>query len=271
MGPSEMNTATEKACKKMTTEVSELDVALAPCPDGTGVFRATRSVWLGDTDDQGRLRLDAVARYLMELAYEHLETVEDGHLHRAWVVKRTVIDMHRPIRFGERIRLRRWPSATSNRWCSMRVDIDSDSGGLISTDTFVINVDPMDGRPTRMTDRFLAPMLSMTTEHRLRWRPALRERAALDSPPTPFPLRFADLDLNRHVNYAIHWQAVEEALAQRPEVHDQPYRAIVEHVGPILAGDHVTMRRESTDTGLFLQLEVDGAAKTLASVHRLTD
>ncbi|GGK62311.1 hypothetical protein [Nocardia camponoti] len=64
-------------------------------------------------------------------------------------------------------------------------------------------------------------------------------------------------------------EAVEEALARRPEVRDQPYRAIVEHVGPILAGDTVTMRQESSDSGLFLQLDVAGAARTLASVARM--
>jgi len=43
---------------------------------------------------------------------------------RWWIVRRTMIDLVRPIEFQDMMRLRRWCSGTSNRWCEMRVRID---------------------------------------------------------------------------------------------------------------------------------------------------
>jgi acyl-ACP thioesterase len=38
------------------------------------------------------------------------------------------------------LRLRRWCSATSTRWCETRVRIDGRKGGLIESEAFWINI-----------------------------------------------------------------------------------------------------------------------------------
>ncbi|NQE87428.1 acyl-[acyl-carrier-protein] thioesterase [Nocardia terpenica] len=247
--------------------LADIAFPLSPCPDESLAFHEHWPVRLGDTDGDQRLRLDAVARYLQDIGYDHLTVVEEGDLHPGWIVRRTVIDVLRPIEFGDRVHLRRWPSALSNRWCNMRIQVRSENGGLIETEMFLIHVDIDAGRPARMSDRFMAPMLAATTEHRLRWRPALHEHPGADGELWPFPLRVTDIDHYGHVNNAVHWEAVEEALARFPEAQRLPHRVIVEHVGPVMAGDNVLIRAWRDDPILHVQLEIDGSARTLARIE----
>jgi acyl-ACP thioesterase len=224
---------------------------------------------LGDTDGRQRLRLDAVARYLQDIGYDHLTVVEEGDLHPGWIVRRTVIDVLSPIEFGEQVHLRRWPSALSNRWCNMRIQVRTDNGGRIETEMFLIHVDIEAGRPARMTERFMAPMLAATTEHRLRWRAALRESPDAAGERWPFPLRVTDIDRYGHVNNAVHWAAVEEALGRFPDAGEAPYRVILEHAGPVMGGDDVSIHAWRDQLALHVQLEVDGSARTLARIEAL--
>ncbi|MGW5316918.1 acyl-[acyl-carrier-protein] thioesterase [Nocardia thailandica] len=252
----------------MTDEV--LPDPLPPCPDLDCAFAVSWPVRLGDTDAEDRLRLDAAARYLQDIGFEHLGAVEDGDTHQGWIVRRTVIDVYEPLTFGDRAHLRRWPAALSNRWCDMRIRVTGERGGRLEAQAFLIHVDPVAGRPARMSDRFMAPMLAATTEHRLRWKAALTPLTTLDAELTAFPLRVSDVDRLGHVNNAVYWIAVEEALAAHPEWHATPYRAVVEHVGPVMAADKVTVRTVVGERSLRLQLEVDGEPRALAEVRPLS-
>ena len=250
--------------------LADIESPLPPCPDESRAFHEQWPVRLGDTDGVEQLRLDAVARYLQDIGYDHLTVVDEGDLHPGWIVRRTVIDVLSPIEFGDQVHLRRWPAALSNRWCNMRIQIRSEQGGLIETEMFLIHVDIATGSPARMSDRFMAPMLAATTEHRLRWRAALREHTDIDAERWPFPLRVTDIDRYGHVNNAVHWEAVQEALARFPGAQSMPYRVILEHAGPVLAGDDVSLRAWHVDAALHVQLEVDGSARTLARIEPLT-
>ncbi|MFF3568942.1 acyl-[acyl-carrier-protein] thioesterase [Nocardia jiangxiensis] len=244
---------------------TEIAFPLPPCADESRAFHTEWPVRLGDTDGEARLRLDAVARYLQDVGYDHLQAVDEGNLHQGWIVRRTVIDMLAPIGFGDRVYLRRWPSALSNRWCNMRIQVRSQNGGLIEAEMFLIHVDLEGGRPARMSDRFMAPMLAATTEHRLRWRAALTERTGGDGQRWQFPLRVTDVDRYGHVNNAVHWEAIEEALARFPRT--SPFRVVLEHAGPVMADDDVLIRTWQGNGALHVQLEVDGSARTLARIE----
>ncbi|MFC4373113.1 acyl-[acyl-carrier-protein] thioesterase [Nocardia halotolerans] len=240
---------------------------LPTCPDIEQAFARSWPVRLGDTDDQDRLRLDAVARYLQDIGFDHLDAVEDGDLHQVWIVRRTVIDVYEPIMFGDRVQLRRWADALSNRWCDMRIQLTGERGGHIEASAFLIHIDPVAGRPARMSDAFMAPMLASTTEHRLRWKAALTELDTTEVETVPFPLRVTDVDRLGHVNNAVYWEAVEESLAAHPGSRALPYRAIVEHVGPVMMGDKVVLRTSAQAGGLRLQMDVDGSARALAAIE----
>ncbi|WP_067845091.1 acyl-[acyl-carrier-protein] thioesterase [Nocardia lijiangensis] len=236
-------------------------------------FRTGWPVRLADTDREQRLRLDAVARYLQDIGFEHLDAVEDGDAHRGWVVRRTVIDVLEPVRWGERVTLQRWCSALSNRWCNMRVQIFGSAGGRIETEAFLIHFGIDSGVPTRMSDRFMAPMLASTTEHRLRWKAALTDpapdAAAADVEVLPFPLRVADIDVLDHVNNAVYLGALEELLAGHSDLIATPYRVIIEYAKPLESRDEVRVIGRRVDHTLDAWLAVGDEVRAVARVTPL--
>ncbi|MET8874904.1 acyl-ACP thioesterase domain-containing protein [Nocardia sp. NPDC004604] len=243
--------------------------SVLPERPGTGTpFETGWPVRLADTDRDQRLRLDAIARYLQDIGFEHLGAVEDGDSHRGWVVRRTVIDVLEPVEFGEHVTLRRWCSALSNRWCNMRVQICGSKGGLVETEGFLIHFGTESGVPARMSDRFMAPMLAGTTEHRLRWKAALT-----DSLPTgpgtqelPFPLRIADIDWFDHVNNAVYLSALEEMLAAHTDLKSGPHRTVVEYTKPLQAGEQVRVIGRRDDTALDVWFAVGDESRAAARV-----
>ncbi|MEU7632807.1 acyl-ACP thioesterase domain-containing protein [Nocardia sp. NPDC049220] len=233
-------------------------------------FETGWPVRLADTDGDQRLRLDSVARYLQDIGFEHLEVVEGGDTHRAWVVRRTVIDVLEPIAFGERVDLRRWCSGLSTRWCNMRVQVRGSQGGLVETEGFLIHFGAESGVPARMSDRFMAPLQAGTTEHRLRWKAALTDPLpAADQPGVltrPFPLRATDIDMFDHVNNAVYLSAVEEILADHADLKSGPHRAVIEYLKPVRSGDDLRLIGRRTGSVLDLWFAVGEEARAVARV-----
>jgi acyl-ACP thioesterase len=245
------------------------DVLPEPPTEGTP-FETGWPVHVADTAPDQRLRLDAVARYLQDIGFEHLDAVEDGGAHLGWVVRRTVIDVLKPIEIGERVTLRRWCSALSNRWCNMRVQVCGSRGGLIETEAFLIHFGTESGVPARMSDRFMAPMLAITTEHRLRWKAALIDPMPpadeLGVQSRPFPLRVTDIDLLEHVNNAVYLSAVEEVLAGHAELKSGSHRTVIEYTKPVRSGDDLWLVARRSGLYLDLWFAVGAQARAVARV-----
>lgn len=233
-------------------------------------FQTGWPVRYGDTDRDQRVRLDAVARYLQDIGFEHLDAVEDGDTHRGWVVRRTVIDVLKPLHFGEQVTLRRWCSALSNRWCNMRVQISGSNGGLVETEGFLIHFGTESGVPARMSDRFMAPMLASTTEHRLRWKAALTDPMPAAGEPgvseLAFPLRVADIDLLDHVNNAVYLSAIEELLAGHPDLIAGAHRVVVEYAKPLQPGENVRLLGRRTGSALDVWIVVEGEPRAVSRI-----
>jgi len=231
-------------------------------------FETGWPVRLADTNRDRRLRLDAIARYLQDIGFEHLDAVEDGDAHRGWVVRRTVIDVLKPIEFGEHVTLRRWCSALSNRWCNMRVQVCGSKGGLVETEGFLIHFGTESGVPARMSDRFMAPMLASTTEHRLRWKAALTDPLPIGPSvqELPFHLRVTDIDWLDHVNNAVYLSALEEILAAHTDLMSGPHRAVIEYTKPLQAGEPVRIVARRDGSALDVWFAVDDESRAAARV-----
>lgn len=254
-----------------------LDQPLAPLPRESVGFAAAWPIRAGDVDPYRRLRFDAVARYLQDIAWEELH---NSFLHRtdpSWIVRRTVIDVVRPIFWPDRVELRRWCSALSTRWTNMRVRVTSENGGLIETAGFWININESTNMPTRISDEGLAHFARTTSEHRLRWRPWLTDITPPDSDTDlPFPLRATDIDQYNHVNNAAYWHAVEQYLVDYPKLVAEPHRAVVEFIAPVLARQHISVRsryepgaRRIGHPTLRLWFVVDGTTTTAVRIGPL--
>ena len=89
------------------------------------------------------------------------------------------------------------------------------------------------------------------------------------SDPQLLTLLANDIDPFNHVNNTTYWHAVEECLADRPELRRAPYRAVVEHLGPIYARDHVRLRTDGDETSLSVWFLVGSEVRAVARVEML--
>ena len=141
-----------------------------------------------------------------------------------------MVDLIRPIEFQDMLRMRRWCSGTSNRWCEMRVRIDGRKGGLIESEAFWININRETQGPARISDDFMEALQRTTDVDRLRWKAYLTAGSRSDANEIrDFPIRVSDIDLFDHVNNSVYWKVVEEFLADYPELFEAPLRVTIEH------------------------------------------
>ncbi|WP_084866334.1 acyl-[acyl-carrier-protein] thioesterase [Prescottella equi] len=246
---------------------------LAPAPPPEQCFETSRPIRTGDVDIENRLRLDGVARYLQDIGSDNLAAFGYDETDPLWIVRRTVIEVHRPAVWPDRMTLRRWCSAHSTRWSAMRVRLTSTADALIETEGFWIDIGADTGKPTRISDGLLESLGRTTDEHRLRWKPLLPatppDTDDWDDRERTFHLRTTDIDPFNHVNNTTYWHAVEECLADRPELRRAPYRAVVEHLGPIYARDHVRLRTDGDETSLSVWFLVGSEVRAVARVEML--
>lgn len=212
---------------------------LMPVPDPhPDVFDRQWPLRVADIDRTGRLRFDAAARHIQDIGTDHLRELGYEETHPLWIVRRTMIDLIRPIEFQDMLRVRRWCSGTSNRWCEMRVRIDGRKGGLMESEAFWININRETQGPARIADDFLAGLKRTTSVDRLRWKAYLRAGDRADAAEVrQFPIRVTDIDLFDHMNNSVYWAIVEDYLAGHPELLAAPLRATIEHDAPVALGD----------------------------------
>jgi acyl-ACP thioesterase len=231
--------------------------ALAPEPAAGRVYAARRMVRSTDVTPSGRLRLDALARYLQLAAEDDL--ADSGLIGSAvWLVRRCAVTVGRMPVMGEQVTLRTFCSAIGPRWAERTTTLTGPDGDLLQASAVWAAVSRQTGRPVPPGEGFLrvygAAAEGRTVSARLSHpRPA-------DSPAgRPWQLRVADFDTAGHVNNAITWAAVEEVLAGdefqagrgRPAGPGRfPARLEVEYHRAILPGCQprlVTARDEDAD------------------------
>ena len=241
---------------------------LAPVPDTGHIFDTSWPMATTEMDDQYQLGLVGIARYVQEAGYQHLQYTDMTDVHPHWIMRRAVVDVLRPVEWPDRVRVRRWCSGISSRWCSMRVRFDGDNGGLVETEGFWINVSKETMGPARLSDEFVQTMTTTTDEVRLRWKPWLTERPH-DGAGLDFPLRRTDIDHFEHVNNTAYWHGVIEALADEPDLTSGPYRAVIEYAKPIMYGEKVRIEKRRTGDVVDMAFTVDGDVRTFAQVRTL--
>jgi len=217
-----------------------LDKVMMPVPDPhPDVFDREWPLRVGDIDATARLRLDAACRHIQDIGQDQLRELGFQETHPLWIVRRTMIDLIRPIEFQDMLRMRRWCSGTSNRWCEMRVRIDGKRNrGLIESEAFWININRETQGPARIADDFIEGLRKTTEVDRLRWKgyltPGSRDTA---DQIREFPIRFTDIDLFDHVNNSVYWSVVEDYLSASPEMLQGPTRITIEHEAPVAHGE----------------------------------
>ena len=250
---------------------------------GARFFEGTYRVRTGDVDQDMRVRLDAVARYLQDVANDNIEATEFGTTDPFWIVRRTVIDVIRPISWPAGITAQRWCGALSTRWTNMRVRLTADhetnrfnpaerEPGLIETEAFWINVNDQ-GMPSRLSDEAFDMLSAMTDVHRLRWKSMNPETAPAASevalPDRDHVLRITDFDPFKHLNNAAYLEAIEDELVDHQDLVDVPHRTVIEYLRPIVPGTRLRLRRVREADRLLvwmLTIDDDGTEQVAATV-----
>jgi acyl-ACP thioesterase len=253
-----------------------LDEPLVPLPDVGRVFRAGRRVRLADADREGRLRLDACARYLQDIGNDDTAEAGTDVDGMNWVVRRAVVDVRRPPRWREWVDLATWCGGTGGRWAERRLSIAGDGGGSVETATLWVHVDLVTMAPARLPVTFTATYAEAAQGRKVTARRWLDGEVAADAVAVDWPLRATDIDLLDHVNNAAYWAAVEEQLLGGPlsvrpgggphPLLSGPYRAVMEYGAGLAPAPSVELRVADTDDRLSLWFLVDGVADTLVTV-----
>lgn len=182
------------------------------------VFRTQRPIRLSDTDASGRLRLDAVARYLQDVASDDWADAGFESQAHVWVVRKTWVEVDAPFTDDESVELTTWCSGVAGTAASRRYSLTGNRGGRLEAESVWIHLDGS-LRPLRLPPAFLQ-LYGESAAGR-----GVATRFSLPSPPVaeaePWPLRATDIDRLGHVNNAVYWVPVEErfgAAARRAEL-----------------------------------------------------
>lgn len=188
-------------------------VGFLPLPTAGRVFTGHRRVRLGDAAPGGRVRFDALARYLQDVAED--DAADAGWPQAVgWVVRRTSMHVRRFPVLGERLRLETFCSGRAAAWAERTTTITGDGGGSLQATSVWVAIDLRSGRPTRLGDLFDRVYGPSAGDRRASARLLLPAPAAeVVERGRQWPLRFSDLDALGHVNNGISWSAVEDALA----------------------------------------------------------
>lgn len=238
---------------------------LAPRPNAGRTFTATRLTRLGDAGPDGRLRLDALARWLQDVASD--DARDAGVEGLTWVVRRTALLIDRRPRLGEMVELTTWAGGAGSRWAERRTSVTVAGRGIEAAALWVL-VDLPSGRPRKVPPEFHEVYGEATGGRQV------SSRLTLPAEPEPagvqlrrWPLRHTDYDVLGHVNNAAYWSAVEDEVVRAGLGLASVTMAELEYRTAIEPGDDIELTSQATEGGLLLWLR---SRRGLHGVARLT-
>ncbi len=188
---------------------------MADAVGGGRIYERAMRPALADCAPSGRLRLDAIARFLQDIAYED---VEDAGLESAavWIVRRTRIRVRAFPRFAQPLTVQTFCSGVGRMWAERRTTLRrADGVAEIDADALWVHLDPIARKPVPLTAAEIERYGGTGAERRVTAR--LRH-----PPPHPAAARYnwtfrpTELDLAGHINNTAHWAVLEaELLAGR--------------------------------------------------------
>ena len=207
--------------------------------EGARAYSHDRRPGFADCAPSGRMRLDAIAGWLQDVAYAD---VEDAGLAQAavWVVRRTRIRVQRFPRFGERFAVTTFCSGLGRMWAERRTDIAAlgEDHAAVQAVSLWVHLAPDDWRPVPLTQAELetygGPITPRRVTARLRHDPPSRNAV-----PQAWTFRLSECDIAAHVNNAAYWTPLEEELLAGSD--PAAFDAEVEHRTPAQAGPHTIL------------------------------
>jgi acyl-ACP thioesterase len=222
-----------------TTRLTELTEIVADPGKGRAYEHAMRP-GIADADAAGRCRLDAIARWLQDVAYADL--IDSGFEGRgAWIVRRTRIRVEAFPRFGEELSLRTFCSGIGRFSAERRTSIRGESAAVETVSLWVC-LDPERGRPMRFPPDFIAVFEASAAGRDANVRLRHPDPPS-DGEHSPWRFRAAEMDPAGHINNSHYWVPLEEELScgDEPEAIDVE----IEYRDPAMDGESILIKKES--------------------------
>ncbi|MGI8794048.1 MAG: acyl-[acyl-carrier-protein] thioesterase [Acidimicrobiales bacterium] len=237
-----------------------MDQHFAPLPDRQARrFGLSAVVRLGDAGPHGRARLDALTRYLQDIARED---GEESGIGGVWVLRRMALRFTGSWpRLDDPLSLTTFCSGTGGRWAERRTIMEAPRGRVDAAAIWVL-IDQSSGRPLRIPGTFAELYGDQAT------RP-VSSRLTVPGPPPklagrPWKLRSTDFDVLNHVNNARYWEAVEDELTAsgRPRLGS----AVTEFRTAIEAGHEPEVLSDDVAGGMRVWLRTGGVIHSASEV-----
>ncbi len=248
---------------------SLLESTLVPEPRVGRVYRSGRTIRLADVAVDGRLRLDAMARYMQDVASDDVTDAgaEDELL--TWVVRRTLIDVERQFGSDRSVSLATWASGAGSHWAARRTSITGDAGGHAEAESIWVLLDRTTSRPARLPALFEELYGTSGLGRRVSAKLELPAEPVSEALQVRWPIRVADIDTLGHANNAVYWAAIETALATDPDgaALRAGLRGVLEYRRPLdLTADlELAIARDHQETAVWF---IDGGDTAASAVIR---
>lgn len=242
-----------------------MPVEYVELPTRGRVYRVSRRVHLGDVEAGGGLRIEALARYLQDVATDDADDAELSERRGVWVLRSSDVEVICTPVFQEQVELATFCSGTGPRWAERRTQITGDRGARAEAAALWVFVDREHGRPVPLDDDFLDRFGESAAGRRVRG-PLLHGAPPDDAHRRAWPLRAADFDVLDHVNNARSLEAVEDELVAR-FADREPCAMRIEYRGTIERGDDVELASAVRGDELAVWLIVDGGVRVSATVR----
>jgi acyl-ACP thioesterase len=176
-------------------------------------YHGSRAVYLGDVDGNDELHLEALFRYLQDLATDDAYDAGLRELGGVWVVRRYAMQIAALPNFRDVLDLVTFCSGTGPCWAERRTSVTRGSTPIAEAVALWVFADETRGRPLSLGDEFFRIYGEAAGGRKV------SSRLTHPPPPVgaarrPWVLRARDLDWMDHVNNARALEAVEDEVAR---------------------------------------------------------
>jgi acyl-ACP thioesterase len=241
-------------------------VEIIPVPEQGRRFTGRRQVRLGDVDASGRMRFDAVARYLQDVA---TDDASDGGVSGefGWLVRRTMISTTRSPKLYENLELTTFCSGYGRSWAERSTHITGARGAQVDTVSLWVAIDPTSFRPVALDHRFHDVWGETARGRKVGPRLQIPRPSDDLASRTRWPIRVADIDPYRHTNNAAQWAAMEELLGLDADRRGVAEIEFVAPIDPDHEVDLVSSPGPDGLTGWLTHLGTDGVREVLTALR----
>lgn len=179
-------------------------------------FTFSRRVALSDTNPAGRLRIDACARYLQDLAaFDAIEAdiSEFGN----WVLRQNSIEISSLPTYGTALDSKTYLTGSGRAWIQ-RTSIISDAESkaeLIVAKALWVLTHSENGSPISIPTQLYKIYGPLATQHKIPIRDSKRPPLPEKVTPIDWQIRYSDQDILAHLNNATYLEVLEEVLHRK--------------------------------------------------------